>query len=104
MSYVLGLLFTDGCLQKGKNGKVVSVVLSINDLDLLEKVRILMGSNHKIHKLKQKGLHSYRFAREKIINDLCDLGLFPNKSKNIKFPDVPDEYMRHFIRGCWDGD
>jgi hypothetical protein len=20
------------------------------------------------------------------------------------FPDVPEEYMRHFIRGCWDGD
>ena len=20
------------------------------------------------------------------------------------FPDIPEEYMRHFIRGCWDGD
>ncbi len=20
------------------------------------------------------------------------------------FPNVPEEYMRHFIRGCWDGD
>lgn len=22
----------------------------------------------------------------------------------MKFPNVPDEFVRHFIRGCWDGD
>lgn len=104
MSYVLGLIFTDGCIQKDKRGRSVSVVLSINDLSLLEKVRNLMGSTHRITKLKQKGLYRFGFGREKILKDLTNLGLTPNKSRVIKFPDVPDEYMRHFIRGCWDGD
>jgi hypothetical protein len=22
----------------------------------------------------------------------------------MKFPDIPEEHSRHFIRGCWDGD
>ena len=104
MSYVLGLLFTDGCVQRNKNGKPTSIALSINDLSLLRKVRNLIGSNHKIYKLKQKGLYSLSFARRKILDDLGSLGLVPNKSKIIKFPNVPDNYVRDFIRGCWDGD
>lgn len=32
------------------------------------------------------------------------LGLTPNKSLSMKFPEIPDEYVRHFIRECWDGD
>lgn len=104
MSYVLGLLFTDGCVQKGRDGKSIGISLSLNDLSLLEKVRNLLGSSHKILKMKQRRLYCFRFAREKIVKDLNSLGLIPNKSKVIKFPDIPDEYLRHFIRGCWDGD
>ena len=22
----------------------------------------------------------------------------------MQFPNIPDEFVRHFIRGCWDGD
>lgn len=28
----------------------------------------------------------------------------PNKSKVLKFPEVPDDLVRHFIRGYFDGD
>lgn len=104
MSYVLGLIFTDGCIQKDKRGRSASVVLSINDLSLLGKVRNLMGSTHRIAKLKQKGLYRFAFGREKILKDITNLGLTPNKSKIVKFPNMPEEYLRHFIRGCWDGD
>lgn len=104
MCYVLGLLFTDGCVQVDKDGKSTHVCLSLNDLSLLEKVRNLVGSNHNIYKMRQKGLYSLRFGREKILKELNRLGMVPNKSKIIKFPDIPDEYTRHFIRGCWDGD
>ena len=37
-------------------------------------------------------------------DDLLELGLHPNKSLTIQFPTVPDHLVRHFIRGCWDGD
>lgn len=32
------------------------------------------------------------------------LGVTPNKSLDIKFPDIPKKYLRHFIRGLFDGD
>jgi intein-encoded DNA endonuclease-like protein len=39
-----------------------------------------------------------------LYNELLKYGLTPNKSLTLQFPDVPREYVRHFIRGCWDGD
>lgn len=36
-----------------------------------------------------------------MVNDLERLGLHPNKSFDIKFPDVPNEYVSHFIRGIF---
>ena len=39
-----------------------------------------------------------------MMGDLSRLGLHQRESLNIIFPEVPEEYMRHFIRGCWDGD
>ena len=104
MSYVLGLLFTDGCPSWDNEGKLKDIRISLNDLSLLEKIRSLMGSNHRIFKLKQKGLYCLRFGRERILKDLVTLGMVPNKSHNIEFPAVPVALLHHFIRGCWDGD
>ncbi|NIO20686.1 MAG: hypothetical protein GTN76_08095, partial [Candidatus Aenigmarchaeota archaeon] len=50
------------------------------------------------------GIYSILIYNEKIYDDLIGLGLTPRKSLTMKFPEVPPEYMRHFIRGCWDGD
>ena len=104
MAYVLGLLFTDGCVSKTKGGSY-SVSLSLIDKDLLEKVRDAMGSKHPIKSYKpQKNLYHFSFARVKLMNDLLRLGLTKNKSLTIKFPSVPDDYLRDFIRGVFDGD
>jgi intein/homing endonuclease len=32
------------------------------------------------------------------------MGMVPNKSLVLKFPDIPKEMYRHFIRGYFDGD
>ncbi len=39
-----------------------------------------------------------------MIEDLRRLGLTERKSLTMRFPDVPEEFLRDFIRGCWDGD
>ncbi len=44
------------------------------------------------------------FSVKKMREDLNRLGLHQRKSLTMIFPDVPEKYMRHFIRGCWDGD
>ncbi len=100
MAYVLGLIATDGCISKSG-----TVSLCINDRELLEKVKLAMGSEHTIKPHKhQRALYGFRFARERLTTDLNNLGILPKKSHTIGFPNVPDVFMADFIRGVFDGD
>ena len=104
MAYVLGLIITDGCMRWPKKGSI-AISLNMNDKSLLEKVRKAMESIHKIVPSKhQKSLYLFGFGREQISKDLFRLGVKPKKSLTIKYPDIPDKYSRHFIRGVFDGD
>ncbi len=103
MAWVLGILFTDGFVRP------FSISLWSMDIELLEKVKNLLNSLNPIGITTQsydKSKHIYRFAfyRQKMMEDLNRLGMHQRKSLNMTFPDVPQEYMRHFVRGCWDGD
>lgn len=100
MAYVLGLLITDGCITKGG---VVS--LCMNDRELLEKVKKVLGAQHKIVASRhQPKLFMFHFAREHMVKRLFALGVTPRKSLTVRFPDVPVEYLADFIRGVFDGD
>jgi hypothetical protein len=113
MAWVLGLLFTDGYIVEEGTGlracSGLSVVLASIDRDMLENVRTHLKSTRPIRKKvqsydKTKHIYSFDFYRKKMRDDLQKLGLIQRKSLTMKFPNVPEEYMRHFIRGCWDGD
>lgn len=110
MAWVLGLLFTDGNVQSiTKTGTGLRVSICSIDLELLEKVRNLINSSKPISKRvqsydKSKYIYFFEFFRERMREDLYKLGLIQRKSLTMKFPNVPEKYMRHFIRGCWDGD
>jgi intein/homing endonuclease len=39
-----------------------------------------------------------------MVDDLAGLGVKPRKSLNIRFPTVPDDFLKDFIRGVFDGD
>ena len=104
MAYIFGLLITDGCISKIKGGSY-RISLCLNDRDLLLKVAKTMGSDHTITESKyQKDINVFIFGREKIAQDLLRLGMKPRKSLDVKFPEVPKEYLRDFIRGVFDGD
>lgn len=100
MAYVLGLIITDGCISE-----TGTVSLCINDKELLEKVKKVMGSEHNITASRhQKGLHYFHFTRERMTKDLGRFGILPRKSLIVKFPAVQEEYLPDFIRGVFDGD
>ena len=104
MAWILGLIFTDGNLS---NSGVVN--LTSVDLELLEKVKYLLDSRIHIRKKtqsydKSKYIYLLQFGHEKMTQNLKKLGLTIRKSLTMTFPDIPEEYVRHFIRGCWDGD
>jgi intein-encoded DNA endonuclease-like protein len=114
MAYVLGVIYTDGNLapEAHYNNLRIPPKISVSqkEPELLEKVLALMGSNAKILFRKQKGttggLHYFHISDEAVYEDLLKLGLKPKKSLTLLllFPDMEAQYIRHFIRGCWDGD
>lgn len=113
MAYVLGVIFTDGnLLSRGGSCNMDRFSISQKEPELLIKVLALMQCNATIHfrrehiysGVKAGALHWFSIAENEVYNDLISLGLKPHKSRTINFPEVPNEYARHFIRGCWDGD
>jgi hypothetical protein len=108
MAYVLGVICTDGCLVRPIGPIKFRVTISQKEPELLDKVRVLMGSNASIRYRPGYGiagaLHTMFIDNLDIYKDLQSLGLTENKSLTLQFPNVPSEFVRHFIRGCWDGD
>jgi hypothetical protein len=109
----LGYIFTDGTLVKLGPGRYGVVIASV-DHDHLEKLAAIFGSGMRIEKRIQssKGfsgaqdryIYLLRCTRPEMIADLRRLGLIERKSLTMRFPDVPEEFLRDFVRGCWDGD
>jgi intein-encoded DNA endonuclease-like protein len=107
MAYVLGFFTADGNMIRNKRGAHF-IEFQITDKDLLYKIRDLLKSNHKITERRRsdKWKNSYRLqiGSKEMFNSLINLGLTPNKSKTIDFPEIPKEYFSDFVRGYFDGD
>ena len=114
MAYVLGVIFTDGNLllgsERDSDYKARGSRLSIaqKEPELLEKVLALMECSAIIYRGKQvltgNSICQFNIASDELYDDLLKLGVTPKKSRTMQFPQVPEPYVRHFIRGCWDGD
>jgi intein-encoded DNA endonuclease-like protein len=107
MAYVLGFFAADGCMIKNKRGAHF-IEFHIVDKNLLIRIRKALNSNHKIatRKIKDgwKSAHHLQIGSKEIFNDLLFLGMTPNKSNSLIFPNIKEEYLSHFIRGYFDGD
>lgn len=120
MAYVLGVIYTDGNIYVGNKSdnslKTVKTMPRISivqkEPELLEKVKLLMNCDAPLYHRKEKyyngiksgSTYSLSISNYPIFNSLLKIGLTPNKSLTMVFPNVPDIYFRHFVRGCWDGD
>lgn len=108
MAYVLGYFAADGCMCINPRGsKYVS--FSSTDYEILEKVKRILESRHKISIKKSnnknwKPSFVLQIGSREMYNDLIQLGFMPNKEFRLKLPQMPKKYIRHFIRGYFDGD
>ena len=110
MAYVLGFFAADGNMIKNKRGAHFVAFYS-TDKDLIEKVRDLLSSNHKVA-LKKTSLsnknwkpsYQLQIGSKEIFSDLLKLGMVPNKSLVLNMPKIPRKYISHFLRGYFDGD
>jgi hypothetical protein len=115
MAYVLGLIYTDGNLhiRKDKSGYELGILsFGQKEKELVEKFLKLMNCDAIIRYRERLELENttagelYYFAigNNDIAKDLIKLGITPNKSLNMKFPEIPDKYFKDFVRGLFDGD
>lgn len=101
-AYVLGLLFADGYISKS------GITFTSKDIDLLEAIKRVMHSEHPIY-MKTNRLGSWGvlfIGRRRMADDLLNLLRISGgrKADRLKYPQIPPELDRHFIRGFLDGD
>jgi hypothetical protein len=99
MAWVLGWIVTDGSLSSGRH---YTVEINSKDKPVLINITNLLKNTRPVY--KGHGCFRIRVDSKFLYQDLINLGLHPNKSKDIKFPVVPKKFLPSFIRGLLDGD
>lgn len=105
MAYILGFILADGCIIKGTYkgySDALKFGVQKRDIDILEKIKKELSSEHKISLCKNAD--HFSITNQVIVNDLKKLGISYRKSLKENIPDVPKKYIRDFIRGIVDGD
>lgn len=114
-AYILGFFYADGCNIKNKS--TISMSLEEKDKEILEKIRLEIGSEKELEFINQskrkdkdndyhyKDMWRLLLFSTHMCNTLESYGMIPNKSLQLKFPEWLDESLySHFIRGYFDGD
>lgn len=112
-AYYLGLLFADGNISEKRN----SIRISLSEIDkhiassfsseIYGTENIFFIDNKKYPYRCKNASNSYcvEINSSHMKNTLVTHGCVPNKSLKITFPHhIPDNLIRHFIRGYFDGD
>ena len=106
-AYILGFLYADGCVSR-RSLSSLSISLQARDKEIVEKIKIAFKSNSPIedYVYKNKPYCRVCFYSKHLCNRLRELGCVSLKSVNLTWTEgiVSSVYMRHFIRGYFDGD
>lgn len=110
--YILGFIAADGCiyLRKYKNISYSLLIhIGAKDIDILKSIKEIMQFNGKIYFSKRRNIKwddqcSIDIRSDKICKKLNDIGITPRKSLTLKWPNISDKYISHFVRGYVDGD
>ncbi|MCK9445636.1 hypothetical protein M0Q50_01945 [bacterium] len=114
-SYWLGFLYADGYVRmKNDRSGELKLKLKRSDKNHIELFKKCLGSTHKITDGISNVTVSGRtytslysvisIYNKKIVQDLMNIGCTNNKTFNINMPLLKNDFIRHFIRGYFDGD
>lgn len=101
--YLLGAFMTDGCVSIDKRG-YKNARLTSKDIDWLELIRDIVCPGLPISIDKRFDAGDIRICSTELGSWLISNGCIPKKSLSLEFPEIPDEYLPDFLRGCIDGD
>lgn len=111
-AYWLGFLYADGYVINKRESRNYEVGIQLKASDYLHLMKFNKSLNGnvqitfkdrerwgKIHRICE-----IRIYCKQMVNDLIQHGCIPNKTFDINMPIIPDELVRHFVRGFFDGD
>lgn len=105
-AYILGLLMADGYVNVRRN--LISITLKESDTHILERIDQCWNNSKSINistKINGKLYMRTTIHSKQMLSDLMKLGCVERKTyTNSHFPVIPDDMVRHFIRGFFDGD
>ena len=97
-AYILGFFMTDGYNSNSR----IRFAIQKKDYEVLDFIR-----NEICPELEIREYNGYIYldmCSKKICSDISKLGGIKSKSLTLKFPDIREDLLSHFIRGCFDGD
>lgn len=107
-AYWLGFLYADGCVHSNN----YEISINITDKEHVQKFQQAIGATgHKITEIQDKRfsaaktLYQFTIKDKQLHSDLIKWGCVPQKTLIIdKIPNIPRDYVSHFLRGYFDGD
>lgn len=111
-AYWLGFMYADGFIESKRQHGNQKFGITLNSIDNyhLEKFKNSIESNNPIKIYKGSGYNAEgEFSKilltsQKTVNDLIANGCLENKTHLLKFPELRNDLIPHFIRGYFDGD
>lgn len=107
-AYWLGFIFADGYISSSplregvKSIYQFEISLGIKDIEHLNKFKKFITFKKDI--ITDKSRCRFIVANKHLWTTLNELGCTPNKSLSLKFPNISQNLVKHFIRGYFDGD
>lgn len=105
-AYFLGFIYADGCLRYDeiKSYYYLTIKIHPKDVHILYSFIRCINGDFSVRHDKNRNIVELTLTGKKITKGLIKQGVYQNKTFTIKYPNIPIEFERHFIRGYFDGD
>ncbi|MFH1430620.1 MAG: LAGLIDADG family homing endonuclease [Candidatus Uhrbacteria bacterium] len=107
-SYLLGFFAADGSMYRNPRGSYY-IDFTSTDRELITSTRTILRARQQISVLPpgrraQKTRYDIQIDCRALYEKLREMGFTERKSLTLRFPNIPDHELSHFVRGYFDGD
>jgi hypothetical protein len=102
-AYWLGFIATDGCVSDSSGGFRTILSLGVVDIDHLHKFSYDLEANKPIL-VDKRNIATQSISSKHMYESLVSIGITPRKTLTVAPAKIDAQLLRHFWRGCIDGD
>lgn len=99
-AYFLGFIVADGSVSSISN----VIQITQKEPDILHEFKKHIDYEGDLFKSNNRNVFDIKVSSDKMKKDLSRLGILPNKTMMVKYPNINPHLQNHFMRGVFDGD